>query len=36
MDQQTLLKGIYLFRDATKDDLARLAEIAASKTLSSG
>ncbi len=29
MDQPTLLKGIYLFRDATNDDLTSLAEIAA-------
>jgi CRP/FNR family transcriptional regulator, cyclic AMP receptor protein len=31
MDQQTLLKSIYLFRDATKDDLVSLAEIAESR-----
>ena len=36
MAQSTLLKGIYLFRDATNDDLARLAEIAASKSYLQG
>jgi CRP-like cAMP-binding protein len=36
MDRETLLKGIYLFRDATNDDLARLAEIAVSKTYLQG
>jgi len=36
MDRETLLKGIYLFRDATKDDLACLAEIATSRTYLQG
>jgi CRP/FNR family cyclic AMP-dependent transcriptional regulator len=36
MDRETLLKGIYLFRDATNDDLARLAEIAVSKSYLQG
>jgi CRP/FNR family transcriptional regulator, cyclic AMP receptor protein len=36
MDRHALLKGIYLFRDATGDDLDRLAEIGARKEYING
>jgi CRP-like cAMP-binding protein len=36
MDQPTLLKGIYLFRDATDEDLASLAQIAAARNYLQG
>ena len=36
MDKETLLKGIYLFADGTKEDLARLSAIAEEKKFRQG
>jgi CRP-like cAMP-binding protein len=36
MDTKALLKGIYLFKDATNDDLASLMEIAAARKYAQG